>query len=128
MVEEEVNIGLEKWFAKTVELPNWGINPLQDLFHVKNTDLFDVFQRKVSYKVYKLAECKSSKVKSRMEELWGPIFQCSLPNKGYTPKSFFKAIVSKVLYSTTVDWAKLAFAKWRAKPLPAKIYYYAEGG
>ena len=63
-----------------------------------------------------------------MEELWGPIFQCTLLNKGYMPESFAKAIVSEVLYSTTIDWAKLASAKWRAKPLPAKIYYYTKGG
>ena len=123
-----MNIGSEKWFAEIVGLPNWGINPLRDLFHVKNTDLFDVFQRKVSHKGYELAQCKSLKVKSRMEELWGPIFQCSLPNKGYMPKSFARAVVSEVLHSTTIDWAKLASAKWRAKPIPAKIYYYTEGG
>ena len=43
MVKEEVNIGSEKWFAETVGLPNWGINPLWDLYHVKNIDLFDAF-------------------------------------------------------------------------------------
>ena len=128
LVEQEMNIGSEKWFAKIVGLPNWGINPLRDLFHVKNTDLFDVFQRKVSHKGYELAQCKSLKVKSRMEELWGPVFQCSLPNKGYMPESFARAVVSEVLHSTTIDWAKLAFAKWRAKPLSSKIYYYTEGG
>ena len=126
--QQEMNIGSEKWFAEIVGLPNWGINPLRDLFHVKNTDLFDVFQRKVSHKGYELAQCKSLKVKSRMEELWGPIFQCSLPNKGYMPESFARAVVSEVLHSTTIDWAKLASAKWRAKPIPAKIYYYTEGG
>ena len=63
-----------------------------------------------------------------MEELWGPIFQCSLPNKGYMPKNFARAVVCEVLHSTTIDWAKLASAKWRAKTLPAKIYYYTEGG
>ena len=101
---------------------------MRDLFHVKNTNLFDVFQRKVSHKGYELAQCKSLKVKSRMEELWGPIFQCSLPNKGFMPESFARVVVSEVLHSTTIDWAKLASAKWRAKPLPTKIYYYTEGG
>ena len=128
LVEQEVNIGSEKWFAETVGLPNWGINPLRDLFHVKNTNLFNVFQRKVSHKGYELTQCKCLKVKSRMEELWGPIFQCSLPNKEYMPESFARAVVSEVLHSTTIDWAKLASAKWRAKPLPAKIYYYTMGG
>ena len=69
LVEQEINIRSEKWFAEIVGLPNWGINPLRDLFHIKNTDLFDVFQRKVSHKGYELAQCKSLKVKSRMEEL-----------------------------------------------------------
>ena len=27
-----------------------------------------------------------------------------------------------------IDWAKLGSAKWRAKPLPSKIYYYTEDG
>ena len=44
------------------------------------------------------------------------------------PESFARAVVFEVLHSTTIDWAKLASAKWRAKPLPAKIYYYTEGG
>ena len=48
----EVQIGTEKWFVKIVGWPNWGINPLRDLFHVKNGDLLEAFQRKVSYKGY----------------------------------------------------------------------------
>ena len=43
-------------------------------------------------------------------------------------ESFARAVVSKVLYSTTIDWAKLASAKWRAKALSTRIYYYTEGG
>ena len=32
------------------------------------------------------------------------------------------------MYSTNIDWAMLACAKWRAKSKPAKIYKYSEGG
>ena len=63
-----------------------------------------------------------------MEELWEPIFQCKQPGSGYMPESFTRAVVSEVLYSTNIDWAKLACAKWRAKSKPTKIYKYSEGG
>ena len=43
-------------------------------------------------------------------------------------ESFTRAVVSEVLYSTNIDWAMLACAKWRAKSKPAKIYKYSEGG
>ena len=96
-------------------MPNWRINPLRDLSHVKNEDLLEAFQRKVSHKGYQPAECKSSKVKARIEELWEAIFQCKLLESGFTPESFTRAIISEVLYSTNIDKAKLACAKWRAK-------------
>ena len=41
-IKVEVKIGLEKCFAETLELPNSGIIPLWDLFHVRNRDLFDL--------------------------------------------------------------------------------------
>ena len=126
--DPEVQIGTDKWFAKVVGLPNWGINPLRDLFHLKNGDLLELFQRKVSHKGYQISECKSAKVKARMDELWEPIFQRKQPESGYMPKSFTRAVVSKVLYSTNIDWAKLACAKLKAKSRPTKIYMYLEGG
>ena len=43
IVKDEVKIGLEKCFVETLELPNLGIIPLWDLFHVRNRDLFDLF-------------------------------------------------------------------------------------
>ena len=89
-------------------MPNWGINLLRDLSHVKNGDLLEAFQRKVSHKGYQLAECKSPKVKARMEELWEAIFQCKLLESGFMPESFIRAVISEVLYSTNIDWAKLA--------------------
>ena len=61
---QELQIGTEKWFAEVVGLPNWEINPPRDLFHVKNGDLLEAFQRKVSHKGYQLAECKSLKLKA----------------------------------------------------------------
>ena len=126
--DQELQIGTENWFAEVVVLSNWKINPLRDLSHVKNGDLLEAFQRKVSHKGYQLAECKSSKVKARMEELWEAIFQCKLPESGFMPESFTRAVLSKVLYSTNIDWAKLACPKWRAKSRPTKIYKYTEGG
>ena len=65
----EVQIGTKKWFVEIVGLPNWGINSLRDLFHIKNGDLLEAFQRKVSHKGYQLSKYKSAKVKARMEEL-----------------------------------------------------------
>ena len=126
--EQELQIGTKNWFAEVVGLPNWGINPLRDLSHVQNGDLLEAFQKKVSHKGYQLAECKSPKVKAQMEELWEAVFQCKLPESGFMPKSFTRAVVSEVIYSTNIDWAKLACAKWRAKSRPAKLYRYSEGG
>ena len=95
---------------------------------MKNGDLLEAFQRKVSHKGYQLAECKSPKVKARMEELWEAIFQCKLPESRLNMlESFTRVVLSEVLYSTNIDWAKLACAKWRAKSRPAKIYKYTEG-
>ena len=101
--DQELQIGTGNWFAEVVGLPNWGINPLRDLSHVKNEDLLEAFQRKVSHKGYQLAECKSPKVKARMKELWEAIFQCKLPESGFMPKSFTRAVLSEVLYSTNID-------------------------
>ena len=126
--ELKLQPGLETWFAEVVGLPNWGINPLTDLSHVRNTYILEVFQRKVSHRGYQIKECKSAQVKSRMEEMWEPIFQCKPPGTGFMPKSFTRAVISEVLYSTNIDWAKLASAKWRAKTCPARIYTYTEGG
>ena len=96
-------------------MPNWEINPLRDLSHVKNGDLLEAFQRKVFHKGYQLAECKSPKVKAQMEELWEAIFQCKLLESRFMLESFTRAVLSKVFYSTKFDWAKLACAKLRAK-------------
>ena len=63
-----------------------------------------------------------------MEELWEAVFQCKLPESGFMPESFTRAVLSEVLYSTNIDWAKLACAKWRAKSRPTKLYRYSEGG
>ena len=62
--DQELQIGTKKWFAEVVGLSNWGINLRRDLSHVKNGDLLEAFQRKVSYKGYQLVECKSLKVKA----------------------------------------------------------------
>ena len=50
--EQELQLGSESCFAEVVGLPNWGINPLRDMSHVKNADILEVFQRKVSHKDY----------------------------------------------------------------------------
>ena len=41
--ELELQPGSETWFAEVVGLPNWGINHLRDLFHVRNSDILEVF-------------------------------------------------------------------------------------
>ena len=126
--KQELQLGSKSWFAEVVGLLNWGINPLRDLSHVKNANILEVFQRKVSHKGYQIKECKLAKVKSRMEKMWEPIFQCKPPESGFMPESFTRAVISKVLYSMNIDWAKLASAKWRAKTRLAKIYRYTKGG
>ena len=63
-----------------------------------------------------------------MDELWEAVFQCKLPESGFMPQNFTRAVISEVIYSTNIDWAKLACAKWRAKSRLAKIYRYSEGG
>ena len=95
---------------------------------MKNAAILEIFHRKVSHKGYQIFECKSAKVKSRMKELWEPLFQCKSLESGFMPTSFTRAVISEVLYSTYIDWAKLASTKWRAKTRPAKIYRYREGG
>ena len=82
----------------------------------------------MSHKGYQIFECKSAKVKAWMEELWEPIFQSKQLESGYMPESFTRAVVFEVLYSTNIDWAKFACAKWMAKSRPTKIYKYSEGG
>ena len=101
--KQELQIGSDIWFAEVVGLPNWGINPLRNLSHVKNADILEIFQRKVSHKGYQIFECKSDKVKSRMEELWEPLFRCKPPENGFIPESFTRAVISEVLYSTNID-------------------------
>ena len=63
-----------------------------------------------------------------MKELLEAIFQCKQPESGFMLESFTRAIIFEVLYSTNIDSAKLACAKWKAKSRPAKIYRYTEGG
>ena len=63
-----------------------------------------------------------------MKELWEPLFQCKPPESGFMPENFTRAVISEVLYSTNIDWAKLVSAKWRAKTCLAKFYMYREGG
>ena len=60
-------------------------------------------QRKVSHKGYQISKCKSAKVKSRMKELWEPLFQCKPLESGFMLESFTRVVISKVLYSTKID-------------------------
>ena len=63
-------VGSEAWFVERVGLPNWGIDPLMDLNHVKNEVLLEVFEEKIPNKGYCIFKCKSDKVKERMVELY----------------------------------------------------------
>ena len=67
--KQDLKTRSKRWFVEIVGLPNWGINLVRDLFHAKDGDLFEVFQKKVSHKGYQLSEYKSMRVKERMEEL-----------------------------------------------------------
>ena len=94
---------------------------------MKNGDLLEVFKRKVSHKGYQISKCKSAKVKAWTKELWEPVFQSKQPKSRYMLESFTRTVIYEILYSTNVDWAKLACTKWRAKLRPAKIHKYSEG-
>ena len=121
-------VGSEAWFVERVGLPSWRINPLRDLHHVKNEDLLQFFEEKVPNKGYCIFKCKSEKVKERMLELYKSFLQeKSLPH-GYFPESFVRAVGSKVLFSTPINWAHLAGEKWRGKFLSTNIILYYERG
>ena len=71
---------------------------------MKNLDLQQVFGDKVPMKGYSYFNCKSKKLKRRMEELYKPLFQQpELPKEGYVPESFAKAAVSKALHFTSIN-------------------------
>ena len=109
-------------------LQNWGIDPLRDINHVKNQDLQQIFGEKVPMKGYSYLNCKSKKLKRRMEKLYKPLFQQpDLPKEGYVPESFARAAVSETLHFTSINWARLAAEKWQIRDAPNQIIQYKEG-
>ena len=101
-----LEIGCEDCFREVVGLQNWGIDSLRDINPVKNQDLQQIFGEKVPMKGYSYLNCKSKKLKRRMEELYKPLFQqLELPKEGYIPESFARAVVSEALHFTSINWA-----------------------
>ena len=124
--EESVVYGSEAWFAHVVGLPNWGLDLRKDVNHVSNKDLLFLFEDKVSRKDYSWEQCKSKAVR-RMEELYKLLFQVSsMPKDGYVCESFTKAIVSKVLTFTTMNWVLLVEEKWHRKSRNGEVVLYQE--
>ena len=104
--------GSEDWFRDLVGLPNWGIDPLKDINHVRNDDLLEIFGDKVAKKGYSCLSCKSDAIKRRIEQLYRVVLQQQhLPKEGFIPESFARAIVSEVLHYTSIDWAQEAMSK-----------------
>ena len=120
-------VGNEAWFAEVVGLQKWGINPQKDVNHVYNKDLHLLFKDKVSYKGYSWERCKSEKVKRRLQQLYPSMFQVpTMPKDGYVCESFTRAIVSEVLYFTSINWARLGEEKWRAKSSQGEVILYKD--
>ena len=97
-------VGSEAWFAEVVGLQNWGIDPRKDVNHVYNKDLYLLFEDKVSYKGYSCERCKSEKVKRRLQQLYLRLFQVlTMPKDGYVCESLTRAVISEVLYFTSIN-------------------------
>ena len=80
-------------------------------------------------KGYSYINCKSKKVKRRMEELYKPMLQQSkMPREGYLLESFARAAISEVLHFTSINYAWLATKKWRIRDAPSEVIPYKEGG
>ena len=69
-----------------------------------NEDLLAIFEEKVQQKGYSYLRCKSDSLKTRMEELYRPIFQQKeLPKDGFIYKGFAQAMVLEVLHLTCIN-------------------------
>ena len=111
-----------------VGLQNWGIDSLRDINHVKNQDLYQIFGDKVPMKGYSYLNCKSKKLKRRMEELYKPLFQQpEMPKEGYVLESFTRAALSEALHFTSINWVRLAAKKWQIRDAPSAVIQYEEG-
>ena len=82
--------------------------------HMYNKDLYMLREDKILHKGYSWKRCKSEKVKKRMEQLYRLLFQVpAMPKDKYVCESFTCTVVSKVLFFTSINWAKLIEEKWR---------------
>ena len=64
-----------------------------------------------------------------MEELYKPFFQVTcMPKDGYVCESFTRALVSKVLTFSNMNWALFAKEKWHGKVENGDIVLYREAG
>ena len=60
-----------------------------------------------------------------MEQLYPLLFQVpSMPKDGYVCESFTRAIVSKVLMFTSMNWVLLAEEKWQGKSGKGEVVCY----
>ena len=79
-------------------------------------------------KGYSYLNCKSKRLKRRLEELYKPMFQQpDLPKEGYIPESFARAAVFEALHYTSINWVRLATGKWRTRQEPTEVIVYNEG-
>ena len=105
--------GKESWFASEVSLPNNGLDPSRDVNHVHNEELVKVFGPRQQNKGYFYPGAKSERVKSRVGELYRPIYQFNeMPKNQCITESFARAIVSEVCHGYPMNWAQYAAERW----------------
>ncbi|KAG0631938.1 hypothetical protein M758_1G292000 [Ceratodon purpureus] len=113
MERDNVERGKEKWFASTVSLPNYGLDPSRDVNHVQNSELIQMFGARQQNLGYFYPGAKSERIKSRVEELYPAIYQFSeMPKNQCIKESFARAILSEVCHGYPMNWAQYAAERW----------------
>ena len=110
----------ERYFATTIGLPNYGLDPTRDCTHVRNEELRFRFGEKVTNKGYCYEKAKTLRVAERVRELYPPCFQTTLMPKGSPiPESFARAVVSEVCYHSQMNGALYAVGRNKNKAVEA---------
>jgi hypothetical protein len=109
-------IGKEAWFHLEVGLPDKGLDPGRNCYHVPDYQLKQMYGPKVQQKGYCYANAKLEKVKQRAEELYKAIHQVDhLPPDMYITESFARALVSEVAHKNRMNWARFVEDVWSRK-------------
>ena len=116
MEREQLERGLEPWFAYEIGLPNGGLDPSRDCNHINNMQLKNMFGERHKKQGYFYRGAKSDNVRARAEELYPVIWQTAeVPKSRYIPESFARALVSEVCHGYCMNWALYPTERWRGK-------------